>query len=148
MDSSCVALALAKATPAKTFDEASHMTLDRLKSKVGGLKINGRTVKFDALVDWAFAIADGQLVSSLRHLALESDISIALTDQKFEVAKELTEAMAVFDNGLNNTSAAAPAMSWQQLLKIGHDSEQDADLRKMFKKQEREASRGRQSNSP
>ncbi|CAE7488044.1 unnamed protein product [Symbiodinium sp. CCMP2592] len=122
--------------PATTYDEASHMTLDRVKESLKDVTYTGQKANFDPLVDWAFSLADGQLMSSLRKLSLESDISKALVSGDLEVAKELREAMKVFEQVASDTPA--PAMSWQQLMEIGHDTEQDADLRKMFKKQERE----------
>ena len=78
-----------------------------------------------------------QPIGSLKKLSLENDISKALVSGDFEVAKELQEAMKVFEQA-GTSDTPAPAMSWQQLMEIGHDKEQDADLRKMFKKQERE----------
>ena len=127
---------------ADTFDELSRATVEALKK---GL-VNSKDYKrMEPLLDFGFALADGQLASALKELvntdlASELDVPTSATDGNAALT-ELRDALGSLTHveKVESVQATVPKMSWRQLARCNSDTLADnAELARSALAQERE----------
>ena len=125
----------AQADDGTTFDAASQACLAQMRARFSETELK----QVGPTLEWAFSVIDGQLNDSVRSLALLDDADFAKEMRsdasEHEVVKEFQEALKTMNqqNGGPTTD-----LSWKDLVDLGGASKEDADLRKMFRKQEKE----------
>ena len=123
--------------PQMDFDKASEWCIADVKARFNKDELK----KTGPMLDWAFSLMDGQLTDSVRLLALldEGDFvkELANDGTEYEVVTEFQDALKALDNKAD-ASGGLPDVSWKDIVNLSADSNQDADLRLMFRKQERE----------